>query len=80
MLVDIATNKTQCTTNCTNLHPTPTSDQLAKVKHRPNHHDINTLKSPLGLLAKNDYTKPFIGFRDLITELQVYAQYSIKMR
>ena len=32
MLVDIMTNSTQYTTNCTNLHPTPTSDPLAKVK------------------------------------------------
>ena len=32
MLVDILTNNTQYTTNCTNLHPTPTSDPLAKVK------------------------------------------------
>ena len=32
MLVDIMTNNTQCTTNCTNLNPTPTSDPLAKVK------------------------------------------------
>ena len=31
-LVDIMTNNTQYTTNCTNLHPTPTSDPLAKVK------------------------------------------------
>ena len=34
----------------------------------------------MGLPTKNNYTKPFIGFRDLNTELQVYAQYSIKMR
>ena len=32
MLVDIMTNNTQYTTNCTNLHPTPTSDPLATVK------------------------------------------------
>ena len=32
MLVDIMTKNTQYTTNCTNLHPTPTSDPLAKVK------------------------------------------------
>ena len=32
MLVEIMTNNTQYTTNCTNLHPTPTSDPLAKVK------------------------------------------------
>ena len=32
MLVDILTNNTQYTTNCTNLHPTTTSDPLAKVK------------------------------------------------
>ena len=32
MLVDIMTNNTQYTTNCTNLHPTPTSDPLAKLK------------------------------------------------
>ena len=31
-LVDIMTNNTQYTTNCTNLHPTSTSDPLAKVK------------------------------------------------
>ena len=42
MLVDIMTNNTQCTTNCSNLHPTPTTDPLAKVKlaslvHRLNH-------------------------------------------
>ena len=30
MLVDIVTNNTQYTTNCTNLHPTPNSDPLAK--------------------------------------------------
>ena len=32
ILVDIMTNNTEYTTNCTNLHPTPTSDPLAKVK------------------------------------------------
>ena len=32
MLFDIMTNNTQYTTNCANLHPTPTSDPLAKVK------------------------------------------------
>ena len=32
MLVDIVTNNTQYTTNCTSLHPTPISDTLAKVK------------------------------------------------
>ena len=32
MLVDIMTNNTQYITNCTNLHPTSTSDPLAKVK------------------------------------------------
>ena len=31
-LVNIITNNTQNTKNCTNLHPTPTSDPLAKVK------------------------------------------------
>ena len=31
-LVDIMTNNTQYTTNCTYLHPTPTSDPLAKVQ------------------------------------------------
>ena len=31
MLVDIVTNNTQNTTNCTNLHLTPTSDPPAKV-------------------------------------------------
>ena len=75
MLVDIVTNNTQYTTNCTNLHPTPTSDPRAKVKPVP------TLKSPLGQLPpKNNYNETFIGFRDLITELQEYAQCSIKMR
>ena len=42
MLADIMTNNTQYTTNYTNLHLTPTSDPLAKVKlafctHRLNH-------------------------------------------
>ena len=32
MLVDIMTNNAKYTTNCTNSHPTPTSDPLAKVK------------------------------------------------
>ena len=32
MFVGIMTNNTQYTTNCANLHPTPTSDPLAKVK------------------------------------------------
>ena len=32
MFVDIMTNNTEYTTDCTNLHPTPTSDPLAKVK------------------------------------------------
>ena len=32
MLVDIMTNNAQYTTDCANLHPTPASDQLAKVK------------------------------------------------
>ena len=32
MLVYTMTNNTQLTTNCTNLHPTPTRDPLAKVK------------------------------------------------
>ena len=32
ILVHITTNNTQYTTNCTNLHPTPTNDPLAKVK------------------------------------------------
>ena len=32
LVVIILTNNTQYTTNCTNLHPTPTSDPLAKVK------------------------------------------------
>ena len=31
-LANIMTNNTQYTTNCTYLHPTPTSDPLAKVK------------------------------------------------
>ena len=31
-LVDIMTNNTQYTTNCTSLHPTPISDPLAKFK------------------------------------------------
>ena len=54
MLVDIMTNNTQYTTNCTNLHPTPTSDPLAKVKPVPLYIvliiNIITLKSPLGQL------------------------------
>ena len=32
ILVDIMTNNTEYTTNCTNLHPTPTSHPLVKVK------------------------------------------------
>ena len=32
VLADIMTNNTLCTTNRTNLHPTPTSDPLTKVK------------------------------------------------
>ena len=32
ILVDIMTNNTEYTTNCTNLHPTSTSDPLTKVK------------------------------------------------
>ena len=32
VLVDIMTNNAQYTTNCATLHPTPTSDPLAKVK------------------------------------------------
>ena len=32
VLVDIMTNNTQYTRKCTNLHPTPTLDPLAKVK------------------------------------------------
>ena len=42
--------------------------------------NIITLKSPLGLAPKNNSTTTFIRFRDLITELQLYAQYSVKMR
>ena len=84
MLVDIVTNNTQYTTKCTNLHPTPTSgDPLAKVNillYIVLIISLITLKSPLGLPPKNNSTKPFIGFRALIAELQVYAQYSIKMR
>ena len=84
VLVDIVTNNTQYTTKCTNLHPTPTSgDPLAKVNcllYIVLIISLITLKSPLGLPPKNNSTKPFIGFRDLITELQVCAQYSIKMR
>ena len=84
MLVDIMTNNTQYTTNCSNLHPTPTSDPLAKVKlafvHRL-HHQYYYPKVSTGFAPpKLKKTKPFIGFRDLITELQGYAQYSIKMR
>ena len=37
-------------------------------------------KISTGFAPKNNETKPFIPFRDKITELQVYAQYSIKMR
>ena len=41
VLVNIMTNNTQYTTNCTNLHPTATSGPLAKVRlafvHRLNH-------------------------------------------
>ena len=48
--------------------------------HRLNHNNIITLKSPLGLPQNNNQTKPFIGVWDLVTELQVYVQYSIKMR
>ena len=84
MLVDIVTNNTQYTTKCTNLHPTPASgDPLAKVNcllYIVLIISLITLKSPLGLPPKNNSTKPFIGFRDLIAELQVYAQYSIEMR
>ena len=57
MLVDIMTNNTQYTTNCTNLHPTPTSDPLAKVKLSFFYVlviNIITLKSPLGLPPKNN--------------------------
>ena len=32
MLLNIMTNNTQYTTNCTNVHPTPTSDQLGKAE------------------------------------------------
>ena len=56
MLVDIMTNNTQYTTNCTYLHPTPTSDQQAKVKPVPLYIvliiNIVTLKSPLGQLPQ----------------------------
>ena len=38
-----------------------------------------TLKSPLGLPQNNNQTKPFTRVWDLVTELQVYVQYSIKM-
>ena len=71
MLVDIVTNNTQYPTECTNLHPTPTSDPVAKV---------NCLLYIVLMPPKNNSTIPFIGFRNLIAELQVYAQYSIKMR
>ena len=58
MLVDIMTNKTQYTTNWTNLHPTPTSDPLAKFKTCLLYIvliiNIITLKSPLGLPPKNN--------------------------
>ena len=51
--LDIMTNNTQYTINCTNLHPTPTSDPLAKVKLAflciVLTINIITLKSPLGL-------------------------------
>ena len=57
MLVDFLTNNTQYTTNCTNLHPTPTSDPRAKVKPVPLYivliiDNIITLKSPLGQFPK----------------------------
>ena len=57
-------------TNCTNLHPTPNSDPLPKLKlaFQTLINNVITLKSPLGLPKKNNQTKPFIGFRDLITE------------
>ena len=57
MLVDIMTNNTQYTTNCTNLHPTPTSDPLAKFKLAFLYIvliiNIITLKSPLGCPKNN---------------------------
>ena len=84
-LVDIMTNNTQYSANCTNLHPTLTSDPLAKVKPVPLYIvliiNIITLKSPLGQLPPKIIKRNlFIGFRDLITELQVYTQCSIKVR
>ena len=55
-LANIMTNNTQYTTNCTYLHPTPTSDQQAKVKPVPLYIvliiNIVTLKSPLGQLPQ----------------------------
>ena len=66
-------NHTLYTTNCTNLHPTPNSDPLPKLKlafwNIVLIINIITLKSPLSLPKKNNQTKPFIGFRDLITEI-----------
>ena len=83
-------NNTQYTTNCTNLHPTPTRDPLAILKLTYLLYivliiNIITLKSPLGMppttpKTKKNETKSYSGFRDLIAELQVYAQYSIEMR
>ena len=45
--------------------------------YRLNHNNIITLKSPLVSPQNNNQTKPFIGVWDLVTELQVYVQYSI---
>ena len=84
MLVDIVTNNTLYTTNCTNLHPTPTSDPRAKVKPVPLYIVLTQYYypkiSPGAVAPKKELNETFIGFRDLITELQEYAQCSIKMR
>ena len=44
------------------------------------HLQYNYPKISTGFAPQNNETKPFIGFWDLIKELQVYAQYNIKMR
>ena len=74
------TNNTQYTTNCTYLHPTLTGVIQTCLLYIVLIINTITLKLPLGLPKNNNYTKPLIAFRNLITELQVYAQYSIKMR
>ena len=70
----------QYTTNFSNSHPTTTGKIILASCYLLNHKNIITLKSPLGLPQNNNQTKPFIGVWDLVTELQVYVQYSIKMR